>query len=72
MKMLPPTPRQRQVERFILQYIEDHDGVSSAQHEIAAGCKMSIQSANQMLARMIERGRITRDRTKQRSIQLVA
>ena len=70
--MLPPTAKQRRVERFLLQYIADHDGVSPTIQEIADAMQMSLSGAHGLLERLQARGRIRRMPGMARTVEVVA
>ncbi len=70
--MLPATPKQRRVERFLLEYILAHDGVAPSVREVADAMQMSLSGAHGLLERLQARGRIRRMPGKARTVQVVA
>jgi len=72
MVLLPPTPKQRAVEKFIARYIEEHDGISPSFAEIGAAFGISDAAAFDLVRGLINRGRATKAQHMTRSIRLVA
>ncbi|WP_415188062.1 LexA family protein [Rhodomicrobium sp.] len=70
--MLPPTSKQRAVERFVIAYMASNDGVAPSIREIAVGLNKAPSSVCSLLARMEARGRIHRRRGQPRSVQVLA
>jgi SOS-response transcriptional repressor LexA len=68
--MLPATPKQRRVERFVLEYIVEHDGVPPTVREIAGALEISPSGAHGL--RLEERGRIRRMPGRARTVEVVA
>jgi DNA-binding MarR family transcriptional regulator len=55
--MLPPTLRQRQAEKFIEQYVREHDGVPPNLREIAEALNCAIPTASNVIKGLVKRGR---------------
>ena len=72
MTMLPPTPRQRQAERFIEKYAREHDGCAPSFVEIAEALNITVQGAHYVIKGLVARGRAIRGGPWQaRSIRLL-
>ena len=70
--MIPPTPRQRQAERFIEQYVREHDGCVPSFVEIAQALNITVQGAHYVIKGLVSRGRAVKGRPWQaRSIRLL-
>jgi DNA-binding MarR family transcriptional regulator len=70
--MLPATLKQRRVERFVLEYIVEHDGVPPTVREIAGALEISPSGAHGLLDRLEARGRIRRMPGRARTVEVVA
>ena len=70
--MLPATLKQRRVERFLLDYIAQHDGVPPTIREIGEALEISLSSAHGLLERLEARGRIRRTPGRARTVEVVA
>ncbi len=70
--MIPATPKQRRVERFVLEYIVEHDGVPPTIREIAEALEISLSGAHGLLDRLQARGRIRRMPGRARTVEIVA
>jgi len=71
MTMLPPTPRQRQAERFIEAYAREHDGCAPSFVEIAEALNMTSQGAQHVIKGLVTRGRAVKGRWQPRSVRLL-
>jgi DNA-binding MarR family transcriptional regulator len=68
--LLPPTPKQLAVEKFITAFSADH-GYSPSVNELAESFGVTGASMQGILNRMVERGRITRAAGRARTIEVV-
>lgn len=70
--MIPLTPKQAKVYRWLKQYFRRGRDTSPSYAEIAAGCKLKSDGhASQYVRQLERRGYITRTAGVRRSIQLV-
>ncbi|MCK6580628.1 MAG: helix-turn-helix domain-containing protein [Anaerolineae bacterium] len=59
------------IYKFIVRYMEEHDGLSPSLREIADGCHYHHSTVDRYLLMLEMQGRVKRDAHRARSIRLV-